>query len=88
VPALIRQRDRLIGIGEPVLLKYERITFEKSLRACEVRRCAGRVRTRQSGRSGRIRLHSPSATLRWGKKRAGSVARIRQAMGQNSHLSD
>ena len=29
VPALIRQRDRLIGIGEPVLLKYERITFEK-----------------------------------------------------------
>ena len=33
VPALIRQRDRLIGIGEPILLKYERITFEKSLRA-------------------------------------------------------
>ena len=33
VPALIRQRDRLIGIGEPVQGKYERITFEKSLRA-------------------------------------------------------
>ena len=33
VPALIRQRDRLIGTGEPVLSKYERITFEKSLRA-------------------------------------------------------
>jgi len=33
VPALIRQRDRLIGAGEPVLAKYERITFEKSLRA-------------------------------------------------------
>ena len=33
VPALIRQRDRLIGMSEPVLLKYERITFEKSLRA-------------------------------------------------------
>lgn len=33
VPALIRQRDRLIGAGEPVLGKYERITFEKSLRA-------------------------------------------------------
>ena len=32
VPALIRQRDRLIGLGEPVLSKYERITFEKSLR--------------------------------------------------------
>jgi len=33
VPALTRQRDRLIGTGEPVLGKYERITFEKSLRA-------------------------------------------------------
>jgi len=33
VPALIRQRDRLMGAGEPVLGKYERITFEKSLRA-------------------------------------------------------
>ena len=33
VPALIRQRDRLIGIGEPVLAKYERVTFEKSLRS-------------------------------------------------------
>jgi superfamily II DNA or RNA helicase len=31
VPALIRQRDRLIGTGEPILGKYERITFEKSL---------------------------------------------------------
>ena len=30
---LIRQRDRLIGIGEPIQGKYERITFEKSLRA-------------------------------------------------------
>jgi superfamily II DNA/RNA helicase len=33
VPALIRQRDRLVGAGEPVLGRYERITFEKSLRA-------------------------------------------------------
>ena len=33
VPALIRQCDRLIGIGEAILLKHERITFEKSLRA-------------------------------------------------------
>jgi superfamily II DNA or RNA helicase len=33
VPALIRQRDRLIGTGEPILSKYERITFEKSLRS-------------------------------------------------------
>ena len=33
VPALIRQRDRLIGTGEPIGAKYERITFEKTLRA-------------------------------------------------------
>ena len=31
VPALVRNRDRLIGIGEPVLPRYERIAFEKSL---------------------------------------------------------
>ncbi len=31
VPALVRDRDRLIGLGEPVLPRYERITFEKSL---------------------------------------------------------
>ncbi len=31
VPASIRNRDRLIGTGEPVLPRYERITFEKSL---------------------------------------------------------
>ncbi len=31
VPALVRQRDRLIGIGEPVLPRYERVTFEKDL---------------------------------------------------------
>jgi hypothetical protein len=31
VPAIIRQRDRLIGLGEPVLLRYERICFEKKL---------------------------------------------------------
>lgn len=31
VPAPIRNRDRLIGIGEPVLSKYERIVFEKNL---------------------------------------------------------
>ena len=27
----VRNRDRLIGIGEPVLARYERVTFEKSL---------------------------------------------------------
>jgi hypothetical protein len=31
VPAPIRNRDRLIGRGEPVLPRYERIAFEKSL---------------------------------------------------------
>ena len=31
VPAAIRNRDRLIGTGEPVLPRYERITFEKEL---------------------------------------------------------
>jgi len=31
VPATVRSRDRLIGIGEPVLPRYERIAFEKSL---------------------------------------------------------
>jgi len=31
VPVPIRQRDRLIGIREPVLVRYERIAFEKSL---------------------------------------------------------
>ncbi len=30
VPAAIRNRDRLIGIGEPVLPHYERITFNKN----------------------------------------------------------
>lgn len=31
VPALVRNRDRLIGMGEPVLTRYERMTFEKEL---------------------------------------------------------
>jgi SNF2 family DNA or RNA helicase len=31
VPAAIRNRDRLIGTGAPVLSKYERITFHKEL---------------------------------------------------------
>jgi len=31
VPAPVRHRDRLIGIGEPVLPRYERIAFEKDL---------------------------------------------------------
>ena len=31
VSAQVRNRDRLIGVGEPVLPRYERIAFEKSL---------------------------------------------------------
>jgi SNF2 family DNA or RNA helicase len=31
VPAPVRNRDRLIGVGEPVLPRYERIAFEKTL---------------------------------------------------------
>ncbi len=31
VPAPVRNRDRLIGVGEPVLPRYERIAFEKEL---------------------------------------------------------
>lgn len=31
VPAPIRNRDRLIGIGDPVLSRYERIAFDKAL---------------------------------------------------------
>ena len=35
VPAIIRNRDRAIGTREPVLEKYERITFEKDLQSVE-----------------------------------------------------
>ncbi len=31
VPAPIRNRDRVTGVGQPVLAKYERVAFEKSL---------------------------------------------------------
>ena len=31
VPAAIRQRDRIIGVGDPVMHRYERICFEKKL---------------------------------------------------------
>jgi hypothetical protein len=31
VPAIIRNRDRAIGHGSPVMIRYERITFEKEL---------------------------------------------------------
>ena len=31
VPALVRRRDRALGVGEPVLARYERIAFDKPL---------------------------------------------------------
>ncbi len=31
VPAIVRNRDRIIGLRDPVLTRYERITFEKNL---------------------------------------------------------
>ncbi|MGD0854213.1 MAG: helicase-related protein [Dehalococcoidia bacterium] len=31
VPAIIRNRDRIIGFGNPILQRYERIVFEKTL---------------------------------------------------------
>ncbi len=31
VPAVVRNRDRIIGMRDPVLTRYERITFEKDL---------------------------------------------------------
>jgi hypothetical protein len=31
VPAVIRNRDRIIGMRDPVLTRYERLTFEKEL---------------------------------------------------------
>jgi hypothetical protein len=33
VPHIIQQRDRLLGLGEPVLGRYERVAFEKNLLA-------------------------------------------------------
>ncbi len=32
VPASVRNRDREIGVGAPILTRYERVTFEKDLR--------------------------------------------------------
>ena len=43
VPAPVRNRDRLIGIGEPVLPRYERIAVEKSLVAPQGRPLAAFV---------------------------------------------
>ncbi len=41
VPAPVRNRDRMIGTGEPVLPRYERIAFEKSLIAPQGQPLAG-----------------------------------------------
>ena len=34
VPSVIRTRDRAIGRGDPVMTRYERITFEKAEISC------------------------------------------------------
>jgi len=64
VPAIIRNRDRLIGTGEAVLTRYERICFEKelisvpasqwllsSLRGYPLPRCHNRHHTRKVQRA-------------------------------------
>jgi len=43
VPAPIRNRDRLIGTGDPVLQRYERIVFEKELISPQGQRLAAFV---------------------------------------------
>ena len=37
VPAELRRRDRQIGLGAPLLRRYERVTFDKQLIAVEGR---------------------------------------------------
>lgn len=43
VPAVIRSRDRLIGVGEPILRRYERICFNKRLISLQGKPLAGFV---------------------------------------------
>ena len=57
VPALVRSRDRLIGAGEPVLPRYERIAFEKALVSQPGQPLAAFVcpaRSRRDGRHARV----------------------------------
>ena len=62
VPAQVRDRDRLIGLGEPVLPRYERITFEKSLMSPS-REATGGVRLSWTSSIGRHdRLDSGAAS--------------------------
>jgi hypothetical protein len=63
VPAPVRNRDRLIGIGEPVLPRYERIAFEK-----DADRAAGPA-------AGRLRLPRPPAARRGHRPDAGAPPR-------------
>jgi SNF2 family DNA or RNA helicase len=41
VPAILRQRDRQLGTGAPVIGRYERVTFEKKLRTLAGKPMAG-----------------------------------------------
>jgi hypothetical protein len=63
VPAPVRNRDRLIGIGEPVLPRYERIAFEK-----EPDRPPGPA-------AGRLRLPRPPAAGRGARPDPGAPPR-------------
>jgi hypothetical protein len=58
VPAPVRNRDRLIGIGEPVLPRYERIAFEKALVAPQGSRW-------RPSSAPATRCSTPSSTSRW-----------------------
>ena len=63
VPAPVRNRDRLIGIGEPVLPRYERIAFEKALV------------TPPGPAAGRLRLPRPSVARCDDRPDAGAAPR-------------
>ena len=63
VPALIRSRDRVIGVGEPVLPRYERIAFEKPLLAPPGKPLGG------------LRLPGPSVARRRHRYHLGSPPR-------------
>ena len=56
VPALIRNRDRLLGTSEPVLPRYERIVFEKPP-GCPALGSPWRLSSAQA-----IRCSTPSST--------------------------
>ena len=75
VPAELRHRDRQIGLGAPLLRRYERVTFEKDLIAAGAR-TAGGVRharssaARRDDRPDRRALRQPAPARRGADRRA------------------